>query len=180
MEFETKCVEALDKITNTRKKKIDAVCKAYIAHKVSDLAKEVLRTYTVYEQENREMKHIVINKDVFENTCDYALERICKDVKDAGESYVLFKNVTDALQKYKRHRAPIDGHIVDLIKKYSTNTWVGTVLVDINLIEDSINHIEEQQDKLYDILRKYEQGKELKTSEYVTLQECQPFCGCAT
>lgn len=206
MEFETKCLETLDKIVkeieelssmspeddaeaeaitgmiDSRKKWFSIICDAYVTREVSYDAKELLRIYTGYrvEDDANIMKHIVINKDIFESRCDYALERICKDVKDASESFSMFQQVTDALQKYKGHRAPIDGHIVDLIKKYSESNWVGTGLVDLNLIEDSIKHIESQQDRLYDILKKYEHGIELTTSEYVTLQECNPFWGYAT
>ena len=123
------------------------------------------------------MKHIVINKDIFESNCDCALKCICKEVEDAGESYLLFQKVTGALQEYKKHRAPIDGHVVDIIKEYSNNIWIGTGLVDINLIDDSVKHIEKQQNKIYDVLRKYKQGKELTTSDYVTILECNPFWG---
>lgn len=126
------------------------------------------------------MKHIVISKDIFENRCRIALEHICKDVKDVGESYTMFQKVTDALEKYKGRRAPIDGYIVDLVKKYSNSDCVGTEIVDLKLIEDSIEFIERQQDKLYDILKKYERGADLTISEYVTLQECRPFWGYTT
>ena len=203
MEFATKCLETIDKIIkeieelncisteddiktesitgmiDSRKRWLYIICDAYVTREVSYDAKELLRIYTGYrvEDDANIMKHIVINKDIFENCCDYALERICKDVKDAGESFSMFQQVTDALQKYRGHRAPIDGHIVDLIKKYSKSNWVGTGLVDLNLIEDSIKHIENQQDRLYDILKKYERGIELTTAEYITLQECNPFWG---
>ena len=206
MEFETKCLETLDKITaeidelssmspeddaeaeaitgmiNSRKKWFSTVCDAYVTREVSYNAKELLRIYTGYRVEDGAniMKHIVINKDIFENCCNYALERICKDVKDVGESFSMFQQVTDALQKYKGHRAPIDSYIVDLVKRYSKKNWIGTGLVDLNLIEDSIKHIEKQQDRLYDILKKYERGVKLTTAEYVTLQECNPFWGYAT
>ena len=206
MEFETKCLETLDKIMaeidelssmspeddaeaesitgmiNSRKKWFSTVCDAYVTHEVSYNAKELLRIYTGYrvEDETKIMKHIVTNKDIFEHKCDYALERICKDVKDVGESFSMFQQVTDELQKYKGHRAPISGYIVDLVKKYSKSNYVGTELVDLKLIEDSIRFIENQQDRLYDILKKYEQGKELTTADYTTLQECQPFWGYAT
>ena len=203
MEFEKKCLETLDKIIaeidelssmspeddaeaeaitgmiDSRKNWFSTVCDAYITREVSYDAKELLRIYTGYRVEDGAniMKHIVTNKDIFERRCDYALERICKDVKDAGESFTMFQQVTDELQKYKGHRAPIDSYIVDLVKKYSKKDWVGTGLVDLNLIEDSIKHIEKQQDRLYEILKKYEQGKELTTADYATLQECQPFWG---
>lgn len=201
MEFETKCLETLDKIMaeieelssmspeddaeaeaitgmiNSRKKWFSTVCDAYVTREVSYDAKELLRIYTGYRVETNIMKHIVVNKDIFEHKCDYALERICKDVKDAGESFSMFQQVTDELQKYKGHRAPISGHIVDLVRKYSKSNYVGTELVDLKLIEDSISFIENQQDRLYDILKKYEQGKELTTAEYITLQECNPFWG---
>nr|DAF57551.1 MAG TPA: hypothetical protein [Myoviridae sp. ctqfO1] len=206
MEFETKCLETLDKIMaeieelssmspeddaeaesitgmiDSRKKWFATVCDAYITQEVSYNAKELLRIYTGYRVEDGAniMKHIVTNKDIFENCCNYALDRICKDVKDAGESFSMFQQVTDALQKYKGHRAPISGYIVDLIKKYSKSNYVGTEPVNLKLIENSIEFIENQQNRLYDILKKYEQGKELTTAEYVTLQECNPFWGYAT
>ena len=130
------------------------------------------------------MKHIVTNKDVFDGCCYRAIKNISNAFKESNytddDLYLYSQSISDELQKYKGHRAPIDGHIVDLVKKYSKKNWVGTELVDLKLIEDSIIFIERQQDKLYDILRKYERGIELTTSEYVTLQECNPFWGYTT
>lgn len=123
------------------------------------------------------MKHIVVNKDVFENHCRLALRYICEEVTDTDESYRLFEKISNAHKEYKGYRASIDEYIVDLIKKYSKSNWVGTELVDHKPIEDSIEFIEKQQDRLYDILKKYEHGVELTTADYITLQECQPFWG---
>ena len=130
------------------------------------------------------MKHIVTNKDVFDGRCYYATKNLSNAFKESNytddDLYLYSQLISDALEKYKGHRAPIDGHIVDLVKKYSKHNWVGTELVDLRLIESSIEFIEKQQDRLYDILKKYERGIELTTSEYVTLQECQPFWGYTT
>ena len=210
MEFETKCLETLDKIIkeieelssmspeddikaesitgmiDSRKRWFVVVCDAYVTHEISDLAKEVLRVYTGYrvEWENCEMKHIVTNKDVFDGCCYRAIKNISNAFKESNytddDLYLHSQSISDAFEKYKGHRAPIDGHVVDLIKKHSKKNWAGTELVDLKLIEDSIEFIERQQDKLYDILRKYERGIEFTTSEYVTLQECNPFWGYTT
>lgn len=130
------------------------------------------------------MKHIVINKDVFDSCCYRAIKNLSNAFKESNytddDLYLYSRSISDALEKYKGHRAPIDGRVVDLVKKYSKHNYVGTLLVDLKLIEDSIKFIEEQQDRLYDILRKYEHGVELTTSEYVTLQECNPFWGYTT
>lgn len=127
------------------------------------------------------MKHIVVNKDVFEGCCYRALNNIYDAFKKSNGTDIdlclYSQSISDAQEKYEGHRTPIDGHVVDLIKKYSKNVWVGTDLVDLKLIEDSIEFIEKQQDRLYDILKKYERGAELTTAEYITLQECQPFWG---
>lgn len=210
MEFETKCLETLDKIMaeieelssmspeddaeaeaitgmiDSRKNWFAVVCDAYVTHKTSDLAKEVLRVYTSYkvEQESHKMKHIVINKDVFDSRCYHAIKNLSDVFKESNytdnDLYWYSQAISDELQKYKGHRAPVDGRIVDLVKKYSKRNWVGTELVDLKLIEDSIEFIERQQGRLYDILKKYERGIELTTAEYITLQECRPFWGYAT
>lgn len=208
MEFETKCLETLDKITaeieelssmspeddaeaeaitgmiDSRKKWFSIICDAYVTREVSYDAKELLRIYTGYEQENHKMKHIVTNKEVFDSRCSCAIENLADALRKSEytdkDLYSYMQSISNELQKYKGHRAPIDGRIVDLVKKYSKRNWVGTELVDLKLIEDSIEFIERQQNRLYAILKKYERGIELTTAEYITLQECRPFWGYAT
>lgn len=175
--------EAISRMIVARTKKLEAVKEAYRTGEVSDLAKEVLRTYTGYKEE-KEMNHIVVNKDVFESCCRRAIKNIFTEFEESDytntDLFLYSKIISDKIQEYRGHRSSIEGQIIDLIKNYSDKNWIGTEPVDIKLIEDSIKFIENQQEKLYDILKRYERGKDLTTAEYVTLQECQPFWGYTT